>query len=646
MSDAESSTEKPIFSTEPIEDSGSLQQRLITCGSYRYDPLQSPHSIRILKLFPGRPMTDHDSLRGSLEEVSLDSSPEYEAVSYVWGTPDPIWPIFLQDSVLLIPRNAAIVLKRLRQPHSVFPLWIDAICINQNDIHERNAQVQLMRNIYGSATKVLIHIGEEFCQDSKTFDLLVTINRARKKLADALTDQDTTVLRTEQYEEVGLPVIDDEKWDLLPKALCLPWFSRVWVPQEAVVAQKPCFITQKGTLDMSVFIAVMDAIFVHNLPYQGRYHYPPTEERARISGARKFIMNIGHLRNAQRDGNRCSLISLLEENRDACATDPRDKMFALLGISKEADEIDLRPDYAEHLNNTYRRFARYFIERGQGSQVIFNAGYDETHEDLPTWIPRWASPGHEVFGALLTVDQSLTQAYNAHGQTQVSMHFGADETILKAKALLFDTVKGIGIVEVANKEPWEAAAACVEEVDQIWQVLGERYPTGETRDIVKCGTLLMNRQVACDEPAPKAYLVWYEAFKCVYAMCTAEPDSPAPSKASHGDVKDLLTALGRPFGEVHIDFVTSMGIEFGTTVLSRSQGLHRATTSKGFLCQVLPQVQVGDVIAVFHGCEVPYILRPREWNQSQLIGGCYVHGIMYGEALEMEGAKVETINLI
>lgn len=135
-----------------------------TAPQFQYQPLESHDSIRILTLSPGRP---NDPLRGTLEVVCIDSAGVYEPISYAWAEPGPPncrYEIFLGDGdqercLQLRGGNLFAALRRFRSQDTQRRLWADQICINQDDLGERNEQVQFMNRIYANASRVLIWLG-------------------------------------------------------------------------------------------------------------------------------------------------------------------------------------------------------------------------------------------------------------------------------------------------------------------------------------------------------------------------------------------------------------------------------------------------------------------------------------------------------
>jgi hypothetical protein len=90
-----------------------------------------------------------------LHVVSLSTKPEYKALSYVWGDAEDKLPILVCGEELMVTRNLEAGLRHMRF-HGHQTLWIDAICINQDDLDERREQVGIMKDIYATTPSVLV----------------------------------------------------------------------------------------------------------------------------------------------------------------------------------------------------------------------------------------------------------------------------------------------------------------------------------------------------------------------------------------------------------------------------------------------------------------------------------------------------------
>jgi Heterokaryon incompatibility protein (HET) len=193
---------------------------------YRYQPLDhDQQQIRVLKLLAGK---RQDAIRGELIPTSLSSATRlsYETISYVWG--DPIRTAWLDISgqVLPVPFNTASALRRMRRADHERVVWIDAICINQDDHDERGQQVSLMGLVYSSASGNLIHLGD--CERTaerilRAVHLLDGEARGAtngyRNFAAAVRTSDTG-----EYKYTASKVQRDLDWDAVRDLISVPWF--------------------------------------------------------------------------------------------------------------------------------------------------------------------------------------------------------------------------------------------------------------------------------------------------------------------------------------------------------------------------------------------------------------------------------------
>lgn len=217
----------------------SVVQSLLP-NKYEHRPLADPKDdIRILVLLPGRP---EDKLSCTFDYVSLAdaaSSKPYEALSYYWGTDQPNCEIKIQDvmeakgkgkfkniiksiaepKTFYIRSNLDAALKQFRQPDAHVSLWVDALCINQDDQVEKTHQVQKMSQIYSTANHVLIWLGagDPRCEEALEF------------IDDAVDFATFDSLATNKESA--------PRWNSLMELMRCRWFSRRWVVQELAMAQ-------------------------------------------------------------------------------------------------------------------------------------------------------------------------------------------------------------------------------------------------------------------------------------------------------------------------------------------------------------------------------------------------------------------------
>jgi hypothetical protein len=186
--------------------------------------------IRLLTLFPGN---EQETPTCILEVFTLDDHPSYEALSYCWdkpvgGKPVPLVCILVNNKYFEVSAGLHVALTHLRDPTTKRIVWIDALCIDQDNTQEKSEQVQLMRLIYGSASRVVIWLGE----------------------GDAGTDQAMQFIRADTETgqwRVGDPIPESMRQLArtfaargaiyhLRKVFDRPWWNRIWIVQELAMS--------------------------------------------------------------------------------------------------------------------------------------------------------------------------------------------------------------------------------------------------------------------------------------------------------------------------------------------------------------------------------------------------------------------------
>ncbi|KAJ4376509.1 hypothetical protein N0V86_006621 [Didymella sp. IMI 355093] len=201
---------------------------------YTYRPLlAAENSIRLLQILPGAPDTDIQCQIIDYTIRNEQVSGLFEALSYVWGDAADRRPIYVSDHVtsgrLDITSNLYVALQHLRDPALPRLMWIDAVCIDQENLAERASQVNSMANIYSYARQVVVWLG---IADDDSGDILAAIedtaDLCRRLPPSSVKIPESTQCRTHQqavYQRA------------LSNLLDRPWFSRIWVLQESAAAR-------------------------------------------------------------------------------------------------------------------------------------------------------------------------------------------------------------------------------------------------------------------------------------------------------------------------------------------------------------------------------------------------------------------------
>jgi hypothetical protein len=202
----------------------------ISMANYRYQPLPHEDSIRILVLHPSSSETD--PITCTIRHTRLsDASLKYEALSYTWGDITQKQAIHVDESglELLIGRNCHDALRDLRHQSRGRSLWIDAICIIQEDLEERAQQVRNMNSIYKLSSDNIVYLGESTPESHGLFEELNAIEKTAVKTGVFHSGVFNSG-GTRRYPDILLKP-DDVVTGEFEILLQRPWFKRINIRQ-------------------------------------------------------------------------------------------------------------------------------------------------------------------------------------------------------------------------------------------------------------------------------------------------------------------------------------------------------------------------------------------------------------------------------
>jgi Heterokaryon incompatibility protein (HET) len=174
--------------------------------SFPFPPLLGQDTIRLFRLTHAA--DEEIPLTGELFEYSLRDSSTlhlYEALSYTWGSEDTPKSAIVNDNVFAITANLESALLRLRNHTLDRVMWIDAICINQEDDAEKQQQIPHMADIYRKASRVIVDLGSATVEDQEALEIIRLAASGRKL------------------------VLEDDEVTILNVLLERPYFARTWV---------------------------------------------------------------------------------------------------------------------------------------------------------------------------------------------------------------------------------------------------------------------------------------------------------------------------------------------------------------------------------------------------------------------------------
>ncbi|RYO19167.1 hypothetical protein AA0111_g10544 [Alternaria arborescens] len=296
-----------------------------------YEPIDLDRpALRLLHLLRGK----GSIIECMLYQAFLDGADliPYDALSYTWDGADKNFTVTVNGRSLKVTENLYLALQRLRSEHIDRVIWVDAICIDQNNMRERGHQVQQMCKIYSQAEEVVVWLGEATQETDVLMGSLQQLENHSSIYGYKRSHWDLSQWTTFWLLDSKGPDVQLRKG--LNLLLSRPWFRRVWILQEIANAKRANIWCGTKSVKSHIFAVAPSLIGI---------------EPRRHCQAVLDIMP-GRLREETWWNENRDLYNLLLKFSESEASDPRDKVYALLGISSDAQDTDrLRPDYTKLL---------------------------------------------------------------------------------------------------------------------------------------------------------------------------------------------------------------------------------------------------------------------------------------------------------
>lgn len=359
-----------------------------TLDNFEYDTLPvlpRPPYIRTISFSD----SCHNLIECHLQTQSLMENVPFDALSYVWGDKGATKIVNCNGRHLEITCSLYEALDRLRstQKSTSARLWVDAVCINQQNHEERGQQVALMKQIYTQAQGVLIWLGQDHDKDTHlAFDLATNIaDSCCRVLRINISDVSRVNVR-QALDQVGAKISanisqDPDKWRAIQHLYQRPWFQRIWVIQEAHSAKPGKAQVMLGNLQINFDILAVAACWIDWCNVNELQTGPLGGKIAHVNSA---VIKRGPYLDS------ISFQTLLHHTRVYESSDPRDKVYAVLGFA-EAQRVSSRiqPDYTKSAANVYLDVSKALFESGEGVDVLSFVRHGTTvSKDLPSWVCR------------------------------------------------------------------------------------------------------------------------------------------------------------------------------------------------------------------------------------------------------------------
>jgi hypothetical protein len=611
-----------------------------------YTPLRPEQKqIRLISLQPG---AWEDPISCSLSTVNLDDVRwMYETLSYVWNAEPGFGEIMLHGKPTQITKNLFQALRRLRKSTEPRIVWIDALCIDQESKDEKSHQVDLMGQIYQSCSKVFLWLGdyadgsfsdtrtlehndrfpwfggttvEDWTKDDKVYQAFTMIY----EFSQSMHYKDMSAYR-HRHPSQDNGLLDHEILDAFGRIIESPWWSRLWVVQETVLPPEAVLVF--GSISIPWGLMEKAGLGYHR--HSARCCATVREgfkDSHRIIFS-KFKRNIFRLEITRKESIKVEgFHQLLWRYRTRKATDPRDMVYGLFGFASGFIN-GMTADYTLTKNEVYQQITLSCLENTQRLHIL--KGQRTPNENMPSWVYDWSSEADENFWHYELI-RMYNRAYRA--SLDINARFHCKGSRLSIDGVLIDKVVAVAEQKFLGLRSIKPRAQIV----MSWYKM--------------CAEVFSAEEVASRTEYPVADCSWMTGFRrtIIADLAFKTAASGQRSLANRASVNEDANfekwweyVQDEQWGTIYRNEKTR---GFSALINNAASGHKFFMTKSGYLG--LGNPQVGDEIWVLLGGNVPFVLRPdTETECRYLVGDCFVHGIMDGEALTGLEKKMRTVIL-
>ncbi|KAK3709817.1 hypothetical protein LTR37_010645 [Vermiconidia calcicola] len=613
---------------------------------FLYQPLKADREEVRFLVFDKDVAGPDEHLICSVKHASMYEAllPDFYAVSYTWGDTTRRRTILIDGRHVSVPQDAEEALRRSlthifggksKRQDSLepttsgdsvkqeFKIWIDVVCINHSDVLEKTEQLPMMRRIYSGAQEVLIWLGPD--DDMMAWDAIDSIDSVVEECKSETND--LVHLKNSMWSAEASKLYARFSTGALPASCNLPalrnfysspWFTRLWVIQEAVLAKRAiCF---RGSSSIPLHNVALAAQWIW---HRGHGKLTPDESTnaTHVIGIRNATEIWDCLETPYATPKLLS--TMLAMAMEFETTNPLDKIYGLLGLLQPwflRLDMYIVPDYSISRAELYTLATRAAI-KDTGSLGVLGIAYraigsrpDDDGDDaaMPSWVPRYDWSLNFSSGSPYPIRGPLQGACNG---SPLRMRDGAAfPNVLTVQGVLVDEIRHERSFALeAFRSGYKAAGA---EIAKAWSLTSKPKPSqdayGHALEMAFAMTLCTGQNAALqDVTHDQTFRRHYAAF-C--EACGDEATKRLRSKSLGalpneviGNAQEYLKAVRQGVSNRKY-FITATGrLGMGPKELCRS-----------------------DKVCLIPGSTVPVVLR-KEGGFWKFLGDAYVHGLMDGK---------------
>lgn len=579
---------------------------------YEYSALSEGY-FRLLTIIS---IDENEQVTCKLEDFLLDMAPEYMTLSYAWGNPLASSMIICNEKSLAITPHLHGAFYHLHALDSATKVWIDAVCINQADDAEKAVQTQRMNNVYRSAQKMMVWLGEGDNDSDNALSRIEDINKSLALILQDSTPENITFieewLRNDDLSLSDLPNIGDPVWPAFGQILSKPWFTRLWVLQEVVLAKeivvaygrKQIEWDNLATLALGLRRAVL-IDFIGGTP-------SIASKVKRSVGAISLVPIAKELAQSKHTG----LLALMRIGREKDCTEPLDRIYGLLGLPDPAVASRIVVNYSTESKRmwwiAYIQHGKIELQVDTSLTLLSLAVSQQKPIELPSWCPNWNSPAKDAIPFTGTAYQAgfespsdrlrpnFRDVENSNNIQILGFRIDCVREVVGSSKHCFDA-------EIAH-EPSEFYSLMSEYESRCLKVSQDTYHQPNEIPDAHWRTLAADADNQSRSPLPANMLESYLLCKRLWKL-KRDQISPSPIDSMSGSERQAT-----------LNYRQLLEVKRTRTFFST----HGGRVGLG-PCDL----QAGDVICVLYGGAPLFVLRFNGSSKvAQLVGDTFVYGLM------------------
>lgn len=637
--------------------------------TYCYARLKTSTNIRLVRLLPPAGENDNQLNIELLEHTHVSANGTYTALSYVCGDTSVALrqPVLCEGRKIMIYPTLHSALLKLRHHSEPKLIWCDGLCIDQGQeaesLKERSQQVQMMFEIYSAAQKVAIDLGNDLGERHRDFidalyQLVAISTKCYKSVAPYTFDH---VEDMEENEPEGsaspenshsitslmniLPASVRQKWlwrafaDLLRR----PYFRRLWVIQEHALGREVFFMLGRTEIPGPILARGVNRLYnVHNIcsadrnevfEAQSGIDLPVFDSVDKIFKTRHFRAG------CISDNSWNNLDTLVYQTIAFDCFDNRDKLYGLLGLCRPDERCDpaLRVDYNEPFGSFVLRLSLYFLSHGAPFVLYRSVGCHAAYSPSEaSWAINLAMRTNDYLSALIGANGACNDdLFNAGNvptkaiKTSFQPSFSIDATSqqLIVSAVLLPALNSVSpALSQSMEDPNKSISVLSMWLRNLSTWAFEQFSAIDTNATAILATITADTFRELGR--------FYRASRYAGSTELALIFAAFRKWISYINGSRAIDAEYAKAGEEAIPLASSLIYAYGRRVANSVmiQG------GESLLFLVPESARPGDVIAVFVGLPLPFVLRPAGLLEAQperpafrIVGSAYVHGLMDGQ---------------